>query len=266
MDINLLFEAGMMACGRVLRVLPEKEIGSPKQYMSKVLRVSTLPSINKVYPYIMRTVLDVNRMNYIGIKDNYVGWRIPKELTNGLEIQSIKSCYPVGSSGFKDTLAQNGSYIGTNTTYLASYPNKYGRYSSANLYESVLSADLGYADLQLLGSIQEAPNPRLEKPNIMWINSTYQHSGAFLVELCLDNDDNLLTLDNSVYDGVKRLFILDLKSAIYNEYGILSNIETPLGNIDLRIDDWSGAESERNELYDQYLSLAHLRRNAIKSF
>ena len=29
MDINLLFEAGMMACGRVLRVLPEKEIGSP---------------------------------------------------------------------------------------------------------------------------------------------------------------------------------------------------------------------------------------------
>ena len=73
-------------------------------------------------------------------------------------------------------------------------------------------------------------------------------------------------MDNSVYDGVKRLFILDLKSAIYNEYGILSNIETPLGNIDLRIDDWSGAESERNELYDQYLSLAHLRRNAIKSF
>ena len=266
MDINLLFEAGMMACGRVLRILPKKEIGSPNQYMAKVLRVSTLPSINRVYPYIMRTILDTNRMQYVGVKDNYAGWRIPKELTNGLEIQSIKTCYPVGSAQFKDTLAQNGSYVGTNTTYMASYPNKFGRYSSSNLYESSLIANVAYADLQLLGTIQQAPSPRFESPNILWINSTYQHSGAFLVELCLDNDPSLLTIDNKVFDGVRRLFILDLKSAIFNEYGILSNIETPMGNLDLRIDDWSGAESERNDLFEQYLAYAHLRRNAMKTF
>lgn len=260
MDINLLFESGMMECGRVLRVLPEKEIGSPKQYMTKVLRVQTMPAINRLYPYIMRTTLDTSRMTYIGTRDNYVGWRIPRELTNGLEIQSIKTCYPSGGSSTQHPCINN-------TSRLASYPNRYGRYSSANLYETALIGNVVYADMQLLGSIQEAPSPRFEKPNIIWINQTYQSSGSFLVELCLDNDENLLSVDDHVYDGIRRLFILDLKSAIYNEYGILSNIETPMGNIDLRIDDWSSCEADRNELYDQYLSMAHLRRHAaMKSF
>ena len=32
---------------------------------------------------------------------------------------------------------------------------------------------------------------------------------------------------------------------------------------DLKIDDWSGAEQERNELYENYNSLSHLRKTTI---
>ena len=45
----------------------------------------------------------------------------------------------------------------------------------------------------------------------------------------------------------------------------MNQIDTPYGTVDLKIDDWSGAESERNELYSEYLSTAHIRNSTIIS-
>lgn len=266
MDINRLFRAGMNACGRVMSVLPEKDIGTPKQFMMEVLEDETLPSLNKLYPRLFKTILHTDKL--IPVENDsvskYVGYRIPLELTEGLKITGIKSLY-TGVGGF-DTgnYRENNGYLGS-TVWRAGMPNKFGRYSSANLYESVFGALVNYTDLQLMGTIQEAPIPRFEPPNIMWINRTYGSAKTMYVTLLLENDKNLLTIDDTVYEGVKRLFILDLKKTIYNRFGMLSNIDTSIGTIDLKIDDWSGASQERDELYDQYESLSHLRRTAMIS-
>ena len=97
MDINRLFKAGDSVCGRVMRVLPEKEIGSPKQYMMKVLKDFTKPSLDELYPRLYRTTLNVNDLiplDNITTTSLYVGYRIPLSLTNGLEILGIRNFSP----------------------------------------------------------------------------------------------------------------------------------------------------------------------------
>ena len=263
MDINLLFEAGEMDCGRVLKVLPEKDIKSPKHYMAKVLRVKTMPSINRLYPVILKRVINLGELEFIGENGGYSGWRIPSHLVSGLPIQSIKTAYPGG--GNIENNGINGYMHNIGNIGYGAYPNRFGRMSSANIYEGIVSAQIQYLDLQAMGQIQEAPTPKFEKPNIIWLNNAFKSTTIITIEFCLDNDENLITLDNSVYEGVRRLFVLDLKSAIYNEFSTWSNLDTSLGTIDLKIDEWSGAESERNELFDQFDSLSHLRRHAMKS-
>lgn len=267
MDINLLFKNAEMTCGRVLKILPEAEIGSVKQYLQDILETRTLPSLNEVYPHIKRIKLDVSSLTQLtGTDPLYVGYRIPRELTSGLEIYSIKSCYSGTTGGLANTQDSiDGSGIGrlSRGLRLASYPNKYGRYSSANLYETALISQITYADNMLLGQFQEMLTFRFQPPNIIWINKSYSNTSVFTVTVCLENDKNLITIPNNVFDAVKRLFILDVKATVYNQYGMLSSIDTALGTIDLKIDDWSGAEAERNDLFDNYKSFAHLRTHSI---
>lgn len=259
MDINLLFEAGEMACGRVLSVLPEDKIKSPKQYMTKVLNIKTMPSINRLYPVLLRRTIYTSQLEPIGDNGNYTGWRIPSRLVDGLKIQGIRQCYPSSSSS-----SDTNQYTQGRRSYAQIYgrQNRFGRLSSAALYEGVTASQIAYADLQLLGSVTEAPTPRFQAPNIFWINKAYASYGAFNITFCLNNDTNLVTLDDGVFEGVRRLFVLDLKSTIYDEYSTWSNLDTTLGTIDLKIDEWSGCENERNELFDQFDSLSHLRRHA----
>ena len=66
MDINRLIREGMRNCGRVLKVLPEEEIGSPKEYMMDVITNVTLPSINYLYPHVIKRNISVSNLISIG--------------------------------------------------------------------------------------------------------------------------------------------------------------------------------------------------------
>ena len=266
MDINKLFRSADMSCGRVLSILPEKEIGSPKQYMQEILEIKTLPSLNEVYPYLKRIRLHTSDLEILPSKDPYyIGYRIPLEQTNGLRIQSIRSCFPGTGGSEYDTIASGGSSMASvgRGLRMASYPNRYGRYSSAHLYETAYTAMMAYADNMLLGQYQEAPTPRFQPPNIIWINKSYSSSPIMTVTLCLENDKNLITIPDDQFEGVRRLFVLDIRSTVYAQYGMLSAIETALGTLDLKIDDWANAEAERADLFDQYKAMSHLRKHTI---
>lgn len=264
MDINLLFRAGERACGRVMRVLPKDEIGSPKQYMTTILHEETLPSINILYPRIYNATINLNQL--VQVKDNqrmgYTTYRIPIELTEGLNIVGIKTCNPITTDGVGGTGAfPCGIGYGTNTLFT----NKYGRYGSATLYEQVALAQLSYADNQLLGSVSSAPRFRFMPPNILLLSESFGTNNTLSITFLLENDPHLISIENSAYDAIKRLFILDIKKSIYNEYSIMNQIETPYGTVDLRIDDWSSAENDRNELFNEYQSTAHIRNSTIIS-
>lgn len=264
MDINLLFKAGERSCGRVMRVLPKDEIGSTKQYMMTILQEETLPSLNILYPRIYTATISIKDLIPVGDNQRlgYTTYRVPSEFTEGLGIVGIRSCNPVCTDGIGGTGAfPCGIGYGTNTLFT----NKYGRYGSATLYEQVALTQLSYADNQLLGSVSAAPRFRFNPPNILLLSESFGTNSTLSITFLLENDPNLISIENSAYDAIKRLFILDLKKSIYNEYSIMNQVETPYGTVDLRIDDWNSAESERNELFTEYLSTAHIRNSTIIS-
>ena len=276
MDINLLFRSGMRECGRVLKVLPKDEIGTPMDYMMTILKEETIPSLNIIYPRLFQATFNINELIQVndptdiekyGLSNKYIAYRIPHKLTEGLDIMSIKSCVPsvyrTNRGDQMNELTSFGTLTGDDSW---NWVNRYGRASSASLYEMAARAQLDYADRQLLGQFTNAFRYKFYPPNILCILTEYATNSLSLdVTFCLKNDDNLISIEDTAYEEVRKLFILDLKKSIYNEYGLFSSVSTPNGDIDLKIDDWSSAEGDRNELYNQHLSTAHFRTTGMRS-
>lgn len=274
MDLNNLLKAGMRECGRVLKLLPTDEIKSPTEYMMTIIREETLPSLDILHPMIIKktfstadlipvevndpTVLDSRIPRKMILDDRYSKYRIPLELTDGHEIMTIKSCVPISSNygPMMDGFGRYGSYCGL------PWNTHFGRATSGDLYGATLLSQVNYADRQLVGEISRNFRFYFYPPNILMVTN---YIGPLNASFCVKNDENLISLDDMTYEGVKRLFILDLKKSIYNEFGNYTEIDTPYGTLDLRIQDWSSAEQERNELYDTYRSTSHFRTSTIRS-
>lgn len=278
MDINKLFKAGMRTCGRVLRLLPtegDMGIGSPIKYMKSVLMDETLPSLDIVHPMIVKKTISTGQLIPVDVNDSevfslaagnriasrvinddrYSTYRIPSSIVDGQEITDIKSCVPVGV---------NTGSIGGYGDYYNGRPwnSHFRRSASGDLYGAVLAGAVDYADRQLLGSVSRQFRFYFFDPNILMITN---YAGPLSIAFNLCNDPSLITLSNTAYEGVRRLFILDLKKSIYNEFGNYTELDTGVGSLDLKIQDWSNAEQERNELYDTYRSTSHFRTSSIRS-
>lgn len=274
MDINLLFQAGMRACGRVLKVLPQDEIGSPLMYMQRVLREETLPSLNFLLPRLHTKTFPIYALTKVAdgdtavtysvgvVMDNrYNAFRVPRDLVDGADIVGIKDCF----LAYGGTNADCGTYGGFGVGQLRG--GIFGRLSSADLYARSLTNSLTYADAQLIGTMTPTLRCKFFPPNIIWINKPYadEEETFITVTFKLANDENLITVPVSAYEGIRKLFILDLKKSIYNEYSPFSEIETPDGPINIKIDDWSSAEADRDQLYVDYQNTAHFRNTSMKS-
>lgn len=278
MDINGLLKSGMRTCGRVLRLLPtdgDMGIGSPMKYMNDVLMNETMPSLDILHPMIVKKTVSTGQLLPVDVNDSdvfdlslrdkmanrvinddrYSTYRIPSDIVDGLEIMDIKSCVPVRAN-----TAGTGYY----GSYFNETPwnNHFGRTSSGDLYGMVLAAQVDYADRQLLGSVSRSFRFYFFDPNILMITN---YSGPLSISFNLRNDPSMMTLPHMAYEAVRRLFVLDLKKSIYNEFGNYTDVDTPVGSLDLKIQDWAGAEQERNELFDTYRSTSHFRTSTIRS-
>lgn len=275
MDINLLFRGAVGKCGRVLKALPTSEIGSVTEYLRRILEEDTLPSLDILIPYQsamsfqvgqLDLVSDVGQLYQTGDltlpthDDRYVIYRIPGELTRGRGIMGIKSLVP----------ARRGStdnFLGFPTGLGSTMVNQFGRYSSATMYEYSALSTLSYADGMLQGQSQVKFRYYFYPPNILWLIKPYGLDSGMRVTatFLLKNDPTLLTIPDRSFEKVKELFVLDVRARIYNEYGNLTEIDTPYGSYNLGIDNWSSAESERKELFDQLQSMIHVRNSSMKS-
>lgn len=280
MDVSMLYTAGMRACGRVLKVLPQSEIGSPMEYLQRVLVEETLPTLDELIPRFIRKTFKISALFKVSDGDisyenpefansvdaffgdcRYNGFRIPPALVGYCDVTGIKN-YFEGYTTSSYTTGLTGAGFGN------MYPNKYGRYSSANIYARAWGNALNYADAQLLGTMQPSLRMMFYEPNILFINKPYADMGDEIITVTfkVKNDENLMSVSSNAFDNIKSLFILDVKKSVYNEYGMFKEIDTPSGSsIDLGISDWSSAESDREQKYQEYKQTAHFRNNSMMS-
>lgn len=77
-------------------------------------------------------------------------------------------------------------------------------------------------------------------------------------KVACEHDPNGESIPDSCYDSFMELAILDVKQFLYNTLKLYDGIPTAFGNINLKTDDYQGAEAERNSLLDKWRDTYHV--------
>lgn len=81
---------------------------------------------------------------------------------------------------------------------------------------------------------------------------------AFLkIVVKCDHDPQCETIPISCRESFMELAILDVEIALYNILKNMNNVGSAFKEIQLKIDDWSGAESERKQLIEKWTGTFH---------
>lgn len=94
-------------------------------------------------------------------------------------------------------------------------------------------------------------------PRKLKIFNQYSESNI-VVDLGFQHDVSLASIPDTCRTSFMELALLDVKENLYPIFKSYSNLSTAYGNIDLKIDNWESAESERRELIQKWDDTYHL--------
>lgn len=99
---------------------------------------------------------------------------------------------------------------------------------------------------------------KFEPPNRLHLYNVATAYGEIDVELAFVHADNLSTITQTSWESFYELALIDVKRFLYNTMKHYTEIQSAYGNINLKIDDWSNAESERKDLIEKMKDSYHL--------
>lgn len=204
-----------------------------------LIQKKTLRTFNQFFP--QRVSEDVDLSNFLCIEDNYAH--------SVYEIPLIRGRKVIGVEDVKlNTKSSNGG-----------------------LWDPVADFHIGtYADMMLaqasadLTSLITPPFTfHFEHPNVLHLYNIGTIGYQLTMEVLLAHPGNLSTIPYTSEESFYDLALLDFKAFCYNSLKHFNEIQTANGTINLRIDDWSNAESERKELIRDWESKFHLDRKPV---
>lgn len=77
-------------------------------------------------------------------------------------------------------------------------------------------------------------------------------------KVACQHEPNGETIEDDCYDSFMELATLDMKMFLYNNLKMYDGIPTAFGTINLKLDDYQGAEADRKTLLDQWRETYHL--------
>lgn len=101
-------------------------------------------------------------------------------------------------------------------------------------------------------------------PNKIEVSGVYNSSlGTFYVDVLATHNKRLTSIRPTQIDSFTKLALLDSKEFLYQNLKHFDQIETTFGQINLKIEEWSNASSEKEELLSQWNEkyLANRSRN-----
>ena len=78
------------------------------------------------------------------------------------------------------------------------------------------------------------------------------------IQVSCEHDENGESIPSTCYDSFMRLATLDTKIFLYNNLKLYDSISTAWGQINLKTDDYQGADAERTSLLDEWGNVYHL--------
>lgn len=152
-------------------------------------------------------------------------------------------------------------------------PGGYG--SEANMYmpNVVLgSADMlleSIADIKMaaaLGSMMcHAPTTEFLPPNKVKIYNGWT-AGSYKLECAFKHDLSLATIPAGAFTHLMQLAELDMKQYLWGKMKRLTNLDVGIGTIQLNIEDWENAASEKRELLREWDESVNLDIDRVNYF
>lgn len=83
-------------------------------------------------------------------------------------------------------------------------------------------------------------------------------SSKIVFDIAFMHDKDLVSIPPTAEESFYELAVLDVKDMLYQTLKHYDNIQSAYGNITLKLDDWSQAESERKTLLDEWENTYHM--------
>lgn len=96
------------------------------------------------------------------------------------------------------------------------------------------------------------------QPNKLYLYNVATAYGVIDIELGIGHSDNLGTISATQWESFYELALVDVKRFLYNTMKHYNELQTAYGNINLKIDEWSNAESDRRDIVEKMKDTYHL--------
>ena len=131
--------------------------------------------------------------------------------------------------------------------------------TTGNLIQQAMLANAG---AMMTSMIYPKMSFHFEHPRKLVIYNAWS-SSKLRLDLAFEHDHSLASIPETARESFMKLLLLDVKENLYPTLKQYTQINTAYGNIDLKLDEWSNAESERADLINQWDDVYHLDRQPM---
>lgn len=234
MNISQLMTRLKMDLGIYVVPLPFE---NSEKALNDVILTKTLPVFSQFVPRRWEEDLSIDELKQIDATVDVSTYELPKHLFF-TPIISIMRCEPI------NTMFNGAYYSGT--------PLLSG---TSDLIEDML---LGSATYDLMSAIAPSFSYDFIRPNKLRIYNMTCYLDKIRLIIGYQHADNLSTIPVDAEQSFYDLALLDTKIFLYNNLKYYDEINTAYGNIKLRIEDWSNAESQREDLLQKWSEVYHI--------
>ena len=190
---------------------------------------SALADFSVIYPRVAKCYVSDEDLTEASKNSNHMfyEYRIPKWVYDGTDILEVSNFDVARPNGFSDFYIPNTGFSTPDAIIAA-------------------MADMRLA-AGLSSSMAKAPTYEFTKPNLLRVYNGWA-GGMYEVELLLRHDLSLQTIPDGAFMDLRDLTVLDMKAYLYNQLKRKDQLDVGVGTIQLRVDDWSNAESDKREL------------------
>ena len=208
----------------------------PDKTLIDVIKLKSIKTFSIFHPYILKVDLNLNELK--ALQSNYQEsiYEIP-DIFGEKRILYIRNVTP------------KNKYYGA-----AQYMTPVFDGSIEDYYNLMM----GQAQANLTSTIAPPITFKFTHPNKMHLFNMSTMWGEISVEFALEHASNLSTIRPTAYQSFYELALLDVQIFLYNILKHYNEIQTAYGTINLRIDEWSGAKSERDSLIERWRNNFHI--------
>lgn len=204
--------------------------------IERIIQIKTMATFSQFYPFVRDVELDLADLDSETNDFNRKVYILPANLTLGRRIVSIHnvSQRPVGMGyGGPDMMGYGGN----------------------SMVESFMLASV---NADILSTMAPPQTFEFIQPNKLVLYNMNLYASRVIIRVATEHFENLSSIPYTAWESFEELALIDVKRFAYGILKHYSQITTAHGTIDLKIDDWSNAESERREIVTKWRSSHHL--------